>query len=123
MLAMAFAQILTTTAILKEILFVAQFIIIEIFLTVSFQVLSRDMKKSILELKRLCNLTHAANMRLIKDVVALKGIMRKKQEKMPESCFEKSNRIVMEALKHKTPARKNGKMISQRNKRNRVTSI
>ena len=120
MLAMAFAQILATTAVLKEILFVVQFILIEIVLTMSFQVLSRDTKKSILELKQLCNLTQAVNRRLIKDVVALKGIMRKKQEKRPESCFEKSNRIVMEALKHKTPARKNGKMISQRNKRNRV---
>ena len=45
MLAMAFAQILATTAVLKEILFVVQFILIEIVLTVSFQVLSRDTKK------------------------------------------------------------------------------
>ena len=59
-------------------------------------------------------------MRLIKDVVSLKGLMRKKQEKLPESCFERSNRIVMEALKTKTPAKRNGKMISQRNKRNRI---
>ena len=36
MLAMAFAQILATTAVLKEILFVVQFILIEIVLTVSF---------------------------------------------------------------------------------------
>ena len=98
----AFAQIVTTTAVWKEILFVAQVIVVEIFLTLSFQVLSEDLKKRILELKRLCNLTHAANMRLIKDVVSLKGLMRKKQEKLPESCFERSNIIVMEALKTKT---------------------
>ena len=46
MLAMAFAQILATTAVLKEILFVVQFILIEIVLTVSFQVLSKDTKKA-----------------------------------------------------------------------------
>ena len=120
MVATAIAQILMTTANLKEVLFVAQFIIVEIFLTVSFQALSRDMQRRSLELKRVCGLTHAANMRLIKDVVVLKGLLRKRQEKMPESCFEKSNRIVTEALKHKTPAKRNGKMISQRNKKNRV---
>ena len=120
MIATAIVQILMTTADLKEILFVAQFIIVEIFLTVSFQALSRDMQRRSLELKRVCGLTHAANMRLIKDVVILKGLLRKRQEKMPESCFEKSNRIVTEALKHKTPAKRNGKMISQRNKKNRV---
>ena len=45
MVATAVAQILMTTANLKEVLFVAQFIIVEIFLTVSFQALSRDMQR------------------------------------------------------------------------------
>ena len=82
-------QLVTNTAVWKEILFVAQVVFVEIFLMLSFQVLSVDLDKRILELKRLCNLTHAANMRLIKDVVSLKGLirglMRKTQETHPES--------------------------------------
>ena len=69
-------QLVTNTAVWKEILFIAQVVFVEIFLMLSFQVLSVDLDKRILELKRLYNLTHAANMRLIKDVVSLKGLMR-----------------------------------------------
>ena len=117
-------QLVTNTAVWKEILFLAQVIFVEIFLMLSFQVLSVDLDKRILELKRLCNLTHAANMRLIKDVVSLKGLirglMRKPQETHPESRFDKTSRVVMEALTSKTPAKRNRKMVSQRNKRNRM---
>ena len=113
-------QLVTTAAIWKDILVVAQVIFVEIFLILSFQVLSLELNRRILELKRLCNLTHAANMRLIKDVVSLKGLMRKSQGTHPETCFENTNRVVMEALKNKTPAKRGRKMISQRNKRNRM---
>ena len=117
-------QLVTNTAVWKEILFLAQVIFVEIFLILSFQVLSVDLDKRILELKRLYNLTHAANMRLIKDVVSLKGLMRglmrKTQDAHPESRFDKTSRVVMEALSNKTPARKNRKIVSQRNKRNRM---
>ena len=101
-------QLVTPTAVWKEILFVAQVVFVEIFLMLSFQVLSVDLDKRILELKRLCNLTHAANMRLIKDVVSLKGLMRKTQETHPESRFANTSRVVMEALTRPIPARSCG---------------
>ena len=76
MLITTVVKLLTTTIIWKEILFLAQVIFVELFLMLSFQVLSGDLMRRIGELKRLCNLTHAANMRLIRDIGSLKEIMK-----------------------------------------------
>ena len=68
MLITTVVKLVTTTIIWKEILFLAQVIFVELFLMLSFQVLSGDLMRRIVELKRLCNLTHATNMRLIRDI-------------------------------------------------------
>ena len=98
-LAIMIVQLSANPNLWKEILFLGQAVVVEIFLIF---------------------LLHAVNTRLIRDFVALKGLLRKPQEKRPEKCFERSNRIVMEALKNKTPARHRGKMVSQRNRGNRM---
>ena len=120
MLITSVVKLITTTIIWKEILFLAQVIFVELFLMLSFQVLSGDLLKRIGELKRLCNLTHAANMRLIRDIGSLKEMMKKIPENFPEKCFEKSKRVVARVLKRKAATCSKGKIISQRNKTNRM---
>ena len=117
MLTTTVVKLVTTTIIWKEILFLAQVIFVELFLMLSFQVLSGDLMRRIVELKRLCNLTHAANMRLFRDIGSLKGMMKNIPENFPERCFDKSKRVVANVLKRKATACSNGKIISQRNKR------
>ena len=120
MLITSVVKLITTTIIWREILFLAQVIFVELFLMLSFQVLSGDLLKRIGELKRLCNLTHAANMRLIRDIGSLKEIMKKIPENFPEKCFEKSKRVVARVLKRKAATCSKGKIISQRNKAYRM---
>ena len=120
MLITSVVKLITTTIIWKEVLFLAQVIFVELFLMLSFQVLSGDLLKRIGELKRLCNLTHAANVRLIRDIGSLKEMMKKIPEKFPEKCFEKSKRVVAGVLKRKAATCIKGKIISQRNRMNRM---
>ena len=120
MLITTVVKLVTTTIIWKEILFLAQVIFVELFLMLSFQVLSGDLMRRIGELKRLCNLTHAANMRLIRDIGSLKGMMKNIPENFPERCFDKSKRVVANVLKRKATTCSKGKIISQRNKINRM---
>ena len=111
---------LVTTEKWRDILFVIQFIFVELFLMLSFQDLSRNLYSRVLELKRLCNLTQATNTRLIKDVVSLKGLMRQSQGPNKETMYEHTSRVVMEALRSNAPARRGRKILSQHNKKNRM---
>ena len=113
-------QLVTTEQGWRDILFVIQFIFVELFLLLSFQDLSQNLNSRVLELKRLCNLTQATNARLIKDVVALKGLMRKSQGPHKETVYENTSRVVMGALKSNAPAKRGRKLISQHNKKNRM---
>ena len=113
-------QLVTTEQGWRDILFVIQFIFVELFLLLSFQDLSQNLNSRVLELKRLCNLTQATNARLIKDVVALKGLMRKSQGPHKETVYENTSRVVMEALKSNAPAKRGRKLVSQHNKKNRM---
>ena len=113
-------QLVTTEQGWKDILFVIQFIFVELFLLLSFQDLSQNLNNRVLELKRLCSLTQATNTRLIKDVVSLKGLMRKSHGTHKETVYENTNRVVMEALKNNTPAKRGRKLVSQHNRKNRT---
>ena len=113
-------QLVTTEQGWRDILFVIQFIFVELFLLLSFQDLSQNLNSRVLELKRLCNLTQATNTRLIKDVVALKGLMRKSQGPHKETVYENTSRVVMGALKSNAPAKRGRKLVSQHNKKNRM---
>ena len=113
-------QLVTTEQGWRDILFVIQFIFVELFLLLSFQDLSQNLNSRVLELKRLCNLTQATNARLIKDVVALKGLMRKSQGPHKETVYENTSRVVMGALKSNAPAKRGRKLVSQHNKKNRM---
>ena len=113
-------QLVTTEQGWRDILFVIQFIFVELFLLLSFQDLSQNLNNRVLELKRLCNLTQATNTRLIKDVVALKGLMRKSQGPHKETVYENTSRVVMGALKSNAPAKRGRKLVSQHNKKNRM---
>ena len=113
-------QLVTTEQGWRDILFVIQFIFVELFLLLSFQDLSQNLNSRVLELKRLCNLTQATNARLIKDVVSLKGLMRKSHGTHRETVYENTSRVVMEALKSNAPARRGRKLVSQHNKKNRM---
>ena len=112
-------QLVTTQQGWKDILFVIQFMFVELFLVLSFQDLSQNLNKRVLELKRLNSLTQSANMRLIRDVVTLKGLMRRSHEQK-EPVYENTNRVVMEALKRNAPVKRGRKLISQHNKKNRT---
>ena len=59
-------------------------------------------------------------MRLIRDVVSLKGIMKKPHDTRRETMYENTNRVVIEALKSNTPAKKGRKLVSKHNRKNRV---
>ena len=113
-------QLVITEQGWKDILFVIQFIFVELFLILSFQDLSRNLNNRVLELKRLNSLTQATNTRLIKDVVSLKGIMRKSHGTHKETVYENTNRVVMEALKSNAPAKRGRKLVSQHNRKNRI---
>ena len=104
----------------KDIVFVIQFIFVELFLILSFQDLSRNLNNRVVELKRLNILTQSTNMRLIKDVVSLKGIMKKPHDTHRETMYENTNRVVIEALKSNTPAKKGRKLVSKHNRKNRI---
>ena len=104
----------------KDIVFVIQFIFVELFLILSFQDLSRNLNNRVVELKRLNSLTQSTNMRLIKDVVSLKGIMKKPHDTHRETMYENTNRVVIEALKSNTPAKKGRKLVSKHNRKNRI---
>ena len=97
----------------KDIVFIIQFIFVELFLILSFQDLSRNLNNRVIELKRLNSLTQSTNMRLIKDVVSLKGIMQKPHDTRRETMYENTNRVVIEALKCNTPAKKGRKLVSK----------
>ena len=104
----------------KDIVFVIQFIFVELFLILSFQDLSRNLNNRVIELKRLNSLTQSTNMRLIKDVVSLKGIMKKPHGTHRETMHENTNRVVIEALKSNAPAKKGRKLVSKHNRKNRI---
>ena len=104
----------------KDIVFVIQFIFVELFLILSFQDLSRNLNNRVVELKRLNILTQSTNMRLIRDVVSLKGIMKELYDTRRETMYENTNRVVMDALKSNTPAKKGRKLVAKHNRKNRV---
>ena len=113
-------QLAITEQTWKDIVFVIQFIFVELFLILSFQDLSRNLNNRVVELKRLNILTQSTNMRLIRDVVALKGIMKKPHDTRRETVYENTNRVVIDALKSNTPAKKGRKLVSKHNRKNRV---
>ena len=113
-------QLAITEQTWKDIVFVIQFIFVELFLILSFQDLSRNLNNRVVELKRLNSLTQSTNMRLIRDVVSLKGIMKKPHDTRRETMYENTNRVVMDALKSNTPAKKGRKLVSKHNRKNRV---
>ena len=113
-------QLVITEQGWKDIVFVIQFIFVELFLILSFQDLSRNLNNRVIELKRLNSLTQSTNMRLIKDVVSLRGIMKKPHGTHRETMYENTNRVVMEALKSNAPAKKGRKLVSKHNRRNRI---
>ena len=113
-------QLAITEQTWKDIVFVIQFIFVELFLILSFQDLSRNLNNRVVELKRLNILTQSTNMRLIRDVVALKGIMKKPHDTRRETMYENTNRVVMDALKSNTPAKKGRKLVAKHNRKNRV---
>ena len=70
-------QLSTSPDSWKEILFVGQAIFVEFFLIFVLQVLAGDVRHRIVELRRLCSNMHAVNTRLIRDIVTLKGLIKK----------------------------------------------
>ena len=70
----------------KDIIFVIQFIFVELFLILSFQDLSRNLNNRVVELKRLNNLTQSTNMKLIKDVVSLKSVLKSRLALTEKHC-------------------------------------
>ena len=113
-------QIAITEQTWKDIVFVVQFIFVEVFLVLSFQELASNLNNRVIELKRLNNLTQTTNMRLIRDVVSLKGIMKELYVPRRETRYENTNRVVMDALKSNTPAKKGRKLVAKHNRKNRV---
>ena len=113
-------QLVITEQGWKDIVFVIQFIFVELFLILSFQDLSRNLNNRVIELKRLNSLTQSTNMRLIKDVVSLKGIMKKPHDTHRETMHANTNRVVIEALKSNAPAKKGRKLVSKHNRNNRI---
>ena len=113
-------QLVITEQGWKDIVFVIQFIFVELFLILSFQDLSRNLNNRVIELKRLNSLTQSTNMRLIKDVVSLKGIMKKPHGTHGETMHENTNRVVIDALKSNAPAKKGRKLVSKHNRKNRI---
>ena len=104
----------------KDIMFVIQFIFVELFLILSFQDLSRNLNNRVIELKRLNGLTQSTNMRLIKDVVSLKSVMKKPPGTHRETLHENTNRVVIDALKSNAPAKTGRKLVAKRNRNNRI---
>ena len=113
-------QLAITEQTWKDIVFVIQFIFVELFLVLSFQELASNLNNRVIELKRLNSLTQTTNMRLIRDVVSLKGIMKELYVPRRETRYENTNRVVMDALKSNTPAKKGRKLVSKHNRKNRV---
>ena len=113
-------QLAITEQTWKDIVFVIQFIFVELFFALSFQELASNLNNRVIELKRLNNLTQTTNMRLIRDVVSLKGIMKELYVPRRETRYENTNRVVMDALKSNTPAKKGRKLVSKHNRKNRV---
>ena len=113
-------QLAITEQTWKDIVFVIQFIFVELFLVLSFQELASNLNNRVIELKRLNNLTQTTNMRLIRDVVSLKGIMKELYVPRRETRYENTNRVVMDALKSNTPAKKGRKLVAKHNRKNRV---
>ena len=104
----------------KDIVFVIQFIFVELFLILSFQDLSRNLNNRVVELKRLNNLTQSTNMRLIKDVVSLKSVMKKPPGSHRETLHENTNRVVIDAMRSNAPAKTGRKLVAKRNRNNRT---
>ena len=113
-------QLAITEQTWKDIVFVIQFIFVELFLVLSFQELASNLNNRVIELKRLNSLTQTTNMRLIRDVVSLKGIMKELYVPRRETRYENTNRVVMDALKSNTPAKKGRKLVAKHNRKNRV---
>ena len=113
-------QLAITEQTWKDIVFVIQFIFVELFLVLSFQELASNLNNRVIELKRLNSLTQTTNMRLIRDVVSLKGIMKELYVPRKETRYENTNRVVMDALKSNTPAKKGRKLVAKHNRKNRV---
>ena len=113
-------QLAITEQTWKDIVFVIQFIFVELFLVLSFQELASNLNNRVIELKRLNNLTQTTNMRLIRDVVSLKGIMKELYVPRRETRYENTNRVVMDALKSNSPAKKGRKLVARHNRKNRV---
>ena len=113
-------QLAITEQTWKDIVFVIQFIFVELFLILSFQELASNLNNRVIELKRLNSLTQTTNMRLIRDVVSLKGIMKELYVPRKETRYENTNRVVMDALKSNTPAKKGRKLVAKHNRKNRV---
>ena len=104
----------------KDIIFVIQFIFVELFLILSFQDLSRNLNNRVVELRRLNNLTQATNMRLIKDVVSLKSVLKKPPGAHRETLHENTSRVVIDAMKSNAPAKTGRKLIAKRNRNSRT---
>ena len=112
-------QLVVTEQGWKDILFVVQFMFVELFLILSFQELSQNLYKRVIELKRLNHLTQSTNMKLIRDVITLKGLMRRPHEQK-EPVYQNTKRVVMEALKKNAPVRRGRKLMTQHNKKSRT---
>ena len=104
----------------KDIIFVIQFIFVELFLFLSFQDLSRNLNNRVVELKRLNNLTQSTNMKLIKDVVSLKSVLKKPPGTHRETLHENTSRVVIDAMKSNAPAKTGRKLVAKRNRNNRI---
>ena len=112
-------QLVVTEQGWKDILFVIQFVFVELFLILSFQDLSQNLYKRVIELKRLNHLTQSTNMKLIRDVITLKGLVRRPHEQK-EPVYQNTKRVVMEALKKNAPVRRGRKLVTQHNKKSRT---
>ena len=112
-------QLVVTEQGWKDILFVIQFMFVELFLILSFQELSQNLYKRVIELKRLNHLTQSTNIKLIRDVITLKGLVRGPHEQK-ETVYQNTNRVVMEALKKNAPVRRGRKLMAQHNKKRRT---
>ena len=112
-------QLVVTKQEWKDILFVIQFMFVELFLILSFQELSQSLYKRVIELKRLNHLTQSTNLKLIRDVVTLKGLVRGPPEQR-ETVYQNTKRVVMEALNQNAPVKRGRKLKAQHNKKRRT---
>ena len=112
-------QLVVTEQGWKDILFVIQFMFVELFLILSFQELSQNLYKRVIELKKLNHLTQSTNIKLIRDVITLKGLVRGLHEQK-EPVYQNTKRVVMEALNQNAPVKRGRKLKAQHNKKRRT---